>query len=106
MKKRLGRRIGVTLLSIALLAQEISLPAWASESVSGTNDTALVEIVDLEGDILTDVSDGNPVLEETEYADNQTEDTGDDMVIAGENEQVFTVEKISVLHWRKDRFYR
>ena len=97
MKKRLGRRIGVALLSIALLAQEISLPAWASESVSGTNDTALVEIVDLEGDILTDVSDGNPVLEETEYADNQTEDTGDDMVIAGENEQVFTVEKISVL---------
>ena len=42
MKKRLGRRIGVALLSIALLAQEISLPAWASESVSGTNDTALV----------------------------------------------------------------
>lgn len=75
MKNRLGRRIGIALLSIVLLAQEISLPAWASESVS----------------------DGNPVLEETEYVNNQTDDTGDDMVIAGESEQVFTVEKVSVL---------
>lgn len=97
MKNRLGRRIGVALLSVVLLTQEIALPAWASESVSGTNDTALVEIVDQEGDILTDVSDGNSVLEETEDVDNQPEDTGDDMVAAGENEQVFTVEKVSVL---------
>ncbi|MGN0387107.1 MAG: InlB B-repeat-containing protein [Lachnospiraceae bacterium] len=71
MKNRLGRRIGVALLSVVLLTQEIALPAWASESVSGTNDTALVEIVDQEGDILTDVSDGNPVLVD---ADNQPED--------------------------------